>query len=198
MKRNRMRILFWTGLVLVVAVGFVGCRAAAPPPTAPPPVTRVEPPPPPPPPEVGMREPGVGEMPVEPPPVEPPPQPPIRPPQNIEFEFAENMRKVYFEFDQSRLTTDSRAVLQANAQWLRDHPNIPVQIEGHCDERGTIEYNLALGERRAMSVRNYLVSLGIPADRLYTISYGEEKPAVLGHDEESWAQNRRSEFKIAR
>ena len=143
-----------------------------------------------------MREPGVGEMPVEPPP--PPPQPPIRAPQNIEFEFAENMLKVFFEFDQSRLTPEAKSILQANAEWLRAHPDIKVQVEGHCDERGTIEYNLALGERRAMSVRNFVVSLGIPAEQLYTISYGEERPAVLGSAEEAWAQNRRAEFKIAR
>lgn len=143
-----------------------------------------------------MREPGVGEVPMEAPP--PPPQPPIRAPQGIEFDFAEHISKVFFEFDKSRLTMDARALLQANAEWLRNHPDIRVQIEGHCDERGTIEYNLALGERRAMSVRNYLVSLGIPAEQLYTISYGEERPAVLGHTEEAWAQNRRAEFKIAR
>jgi peptidoglycan-associated lipoprotein len=132
----------------------------------------------------------VGEVPVA--------APPVRPPRDIEFEFAKNMRKVYFEFDKSRLTDEAKAILQDNAQWLRDNPDIRVQIEGHCDERGTIEYNLALGERRAMSVRNYLVSLGIDPNRLYTISYGEERPAVLGHNEEAGAQNRRAEFKIAK
>jgi peptidoglycan-associated lipoprotein len=193
-KRNRKRIVLWAGLIVLVVVGVMGCRAAAPPPMTPPPVTRVEPPPPPPPPEIGMREPGVGEIPVE----APPPQPPIRAPRGIEFDFAENMQKVFFEFDKSSLTADGRTALQTNAGWLRMHPDIRVQIEGHCDERGTIEYNLALGERRAMSVRNYLVSLGTPAEQLYSISYGEEKPAVLGHMEETWAQNRRAEFKIAR
>ncbi|MFQ5892722.1 MAG: peptidoglycan-associated lipoprotein Pal [Nitrospinota bacterium] len=189
METIRMRRILWMGLILIVAVGFVGCRAAAPPPAAvPPPVTRVEPPPPPPPPEIGLREPGVGEVPMA---------PPIRAPEDIEFEFAGNIHKVFFEFDKSRLTDEAKITLQENAEWLRAHPDIRVQIEGHADERGTIEYNLALGERRAMSTRNYLASLGIDPARLFTISYGEERPAVLGHDEDAWAQNRRAEFKIA-
>jgi peptidoglycan-associated lipoprotein len=154
-KSNPKRAVLWACLILLVVVGVIGCRSAAPTPTTPPPVTRVEPPPPPPPPEIGMREPGVGEIPMEPP---PPQVPPIRAPRGIEFEFADIVQKVFFEFDKSSLTEQARAVLQENAAWLRQHPDIKVQIEGHCDERGTIEYNLALGERRGMSVRNYLVS----------------------------------------
>ena len=107
------------------------------------------------------------------------------------------MRKVFFEFDKFRLTDESRAALRENAAWLREHPNIKVQIEGHCDERGTIDYNLGLSERRAISVRSYLSSLGIEPARIFTISYGEERPVELGHDEGVWAQNRRVEFKIA-
>lgn len=190
MKPNRMRTIYLTGLMLVVAVGFVGCKTAVPTlTTAPPPVTRVEPPPPPPPPELGMRgPPGIGEVPMA---------PPIRAPEGVEFDFAGSIQKVFFEFDKSRLTDEARATLQENSAWLRAHPDITVQIEGHCDERGTIEYNLALGERRAFSVRNYLASLGIDPARLFSISYGEERPGVLGHDDEAWAQNRRAEFKIA-
>ncbi|MEE8219716.1 MAG: peptidoglycan-associated lipoprotein Pal [bacterium] len=123
---------------------------------------------------------------------------PIRPPAGVAFEFAENMRKAFFEFDKSRLTSETRATLEENAAWLRAHPDIKVQIEGHCDERGTVEYNLGLGERRATSVRNYLVSLGVTSDRLFTISYGEEQPVAMGHNEQAWRQNRRTEFKIAR
>jgi peptidoglycan-associated lipoprotein len=126
------------------------------------------------------------------------PTPPIRPPAGIEFEFAEKMQKVFFEFDKFRLLPEARATLEQNAAWLRGRPDIRVQIEGHCDERGTIEYNLGLGERRATSVRNYLTSLGVDSDRLFTISYGEERPVAMGHNEGAWAQNRRAEFKIAR
>ncbi len=135
-----------------------------------------------------MREPGVGEAPIA---------PPIRAPKDIGFEFTENMRKVFFELNKVRLTDESRAALRENAAWLREHPNIKVQIEGHCDERGTIDYNLSLSERRAISVRSYLSSLGIEPARIFTISYGEERPVELGHDEGAWAQNRRVEFKIA-
>lgn len=126
------------------------------------------------------------------------PTPPIRPPAGIMFEFAENMRKVFFEFDKSRLIPEARATLEDNAAWLRTHPEVKVQIEAHCDERGTVEYNLGLGERRATSVRNYLVSLGVDSARLFTISYGEERPVAMGHNEAAWKQNRRAEFKIAR
>ncbi len=135
-----------------------------------------------------MREPAVVGMPAA---------PPIRAPKDIVFKFTENLRKVFFEYDKSRLTDVSKATLRENAAWLREHPNIKVQIEGHCDERGTIEYNLGLGERRAISVRSYLSLLGIEIARIFTISYGEERPVELGHDEEAWAQNRRVEFKIA-
>jgi peptidoglycan-associated lipoprotein len=102
---------------------------------------------------------------------------------------------IYFEFDQASLTDQSRDVLVRNAEWLRANPQVRVQVEGHTDERGTTEYNLALGERRATSVRGYLTSLGIDADRLVTISYGKERPADTGHSEAAWAMNRRVEFK---
>jgi peptidoglycan-associated lipoprotein len=124
--------------------------------------------------------------------------PPARAPRGLEFEFAENMKKVFFEFDKHRLTSRARMTLEKNAAWLRKHKDVKVQIEGHCDERGTIEYNLALGEKRSTSVRNYFMSLGIDGSRLFTISYGEEKPTAMGHNESAWAQNRRTGFKIAR
>ncbi len=107
------------------------------------------------------------------------------------------LKKVYFEFDKSNLTAESRESLEHNADVLKEHPRVRVLIEGHCDERGTIEYNLALGERRALAARNYLINLGIDPDRLATISYGEERPVDLGHDEEAWAKNRRDDFKAA-
>jgi len=99
--------------------------------------------------------------------------------------------RVFFGYDSSELTGEGRAVLEKQAAWLNQYANVGVTVEGHADERGTREYNLALGERRAQAVKNYLVSLGVPADRLNTISYGKERPAVMGSDEESWAKNRR-------
>jgi len=106
-------------------------------------------------------------------------------------------KSIYFAFDKSNLTAESRAILEHNAKILKDNPDIRVLIEGHCDERGTIEYNLALGERRALAARNYLINLGIDPNRIATISWGEERPADPGHNEEAWAKNRRDEFKPA-
>jgi peptidoglycan-associated lipoprotein len=101
---------------------------------------------------------------------------------------------VYFEFDSFSLTSESRGILDQDAKWLKDNAGVRVQIEGHCDERGTTEYNLALGERRAGAVKDYLAKKGIAADRLQTISYGEERPVSTGSNEMAWAQNRRAEF----
>jgi peptidoglycan-associated lipoprotein len=102
----------------------------------------------------------------------------------------------YFETDKADLRDEVRETLAANAAWLRDHPTVKVLIEGHCDERNTAEYNLALGWRRANAAKDYIVSLGVAADRVATISYGEEKPFAGGHDESSWAQNRRAHFVV--
>jgi peptidoglycan-associated lipoprotein len=99
--------------------------------------------------------------------------------------------RVFFGYDKYDLTPEARATIEKQAQWLKTYPHLNVSIEGHCDERGTREYNLALGEKRAMAVRNYLIALGIESSRLQTISYGKERPAVTGSDETSWAQNRR-------
>jgi peptidoglycan-associated lipoprotein len=100
--------------------------------------------------------------------------------------------RVFFAFDRSDITPESQQILERQADWLRRYPNVTVTIEGHCDERGTREYNLALGERRAQAVKNVLVALGIPAPRISTISYGKERPAVVGSSEEAYAQNRRA------
>jgi peptidoglycan-associated lipoprotein len=100
--------------------------------------------------------------------------------------------RVFFAFDRSDITPEARETLARQADWLRRYPNVTVTIEGHCDERGTREYNLALGERRAQAVKNVLVALGIPASRISTISYGKERPAVVGSTEEAYAQNRRA------
>jgi peptidoglycan-associated lipoprotein len=105
------------------------------------------------------------------------------------------MQPVYFDFDKTTLSTDAQSTLARNAEWLRANPQVRVQVEGNADERGTEEYNLALGERRAESVKGYLTSLGIESNRLNTLSYGEERPADPGHSESAWSKNRRAEFK---
>jgi len=106
------------------------------------------------------------------------------------------LQPVFFAFDSQEIGEEARAVLDANADVLRSYPNWIVTIEGHCDERGTAEYNLALGERRALAARSYLVQVGVSADRLRTVSYGKEFPFDPGHDEAAWAKNRRAHFVI--
>jgi peptidoglycan-associated lipoprotein len=99
--------------------------------------------------------------------------------------------RVFFDYDKSALRTDGRGVLEKQAAWLKQFPTVAVTVEGHCDERGTREYNLALGERRANAVKDYLVALGIPANRIRTISYGKERPVAMGSNEQAYGQNRR-------
>ena len=106
----------------------------------------------------------------------------------------DGLKTVNFEFDKSSLSASSKKVIQGNVEWMKNNAKTKVQIEGHCDSRGSIEYNVALGERRANAVKDYMISLGIPAARLATISYGEEKPVVSGENEEAWAKNRRANF----
>ena len=105
---------------------------------------------------------------------------------------AECRRSRVLRLDRSDITPEAQEILARQADWLRRYPNVTVTIEGHCDERGTREYNLALGERRAQAVKNVLVAVGIPAARISTISYGKERPAVVGSSEEAYAQNRRA------
>ncbi len=100
--------------------------------------------------------------------------------------------RVFFAFDSAVLTPEARRTLERQAEWLTLFPEVDLTIEGHCDERGTREYNLALGERRANAMSDYLVSLGVSSSRLRTISYGKERPYALGHNEEAWSLNRRS------
>jgi peptidoglycan-associated lipoprotein len=103
-------------------------------------------------------------------------------------------RTVYFDYDESVLLDQDRAILEAHAQYLSQNPGAAVTLEGHTDERGTREYNLALGERRAVSARQFMSLLGASGQQLRTVSYGEEQPAALGHNEEAWALNRRVEI----
>ena len=100
--------------------------------------------------------------------------------------------RVFFNYDSSDLDSDAQELLQDQVAWLKQYSDVSVIVEGHCDERGTREYNLALGEKRAQSVKNYLINLGISSDRVSTISYGKERPAVVGSNDGAWAQNRRS------
>ncbi len=116
----------------------------------------------------------------------------------IQGEFMESkyLKDIHFDFDKYNIRPDAAAVLKKNAKFLLAHPNYKIQIEGHCDERGSVEYNLVLGERRAESAKKYLVNLGVDANRLSTISYGEEMPLDPRHNEEAWAKNRRCHFII--
>ena len=104
--------------------------------------------------------------------------------------------RVFFDYDSAELDADAQELLQAQAAWLKQYNKTSIIIEGHCDERGTREYNLALGEKRAQAVKNYLTSLGVDSSSLNTISYGKERPAVIGSNDAAWSQNRRSVTKV--
>ena len=109
---------------------------------------------------------------------------------------AFSLDPIYFDFDNSAIKPDAKATLDKNAEWLSGNPTAKIRIEGNCDERGTNEYNMALGERRANNAKLYLFNLGVSADRISTVSYGEEKPMYPGHDEAAWSKNRRADFKV--
>jgi len=109
---------------------------------------------------------------------------------------AGGLRTVYFDFDSAALRDDTRATLDANASYLNENEDVQIQIEGHCDERGGVEYNLALGERRSKAVYDYLSAMGVDSSRISTISYGKEKPVAFGHSEDAWSQNRRGNFVV--
>jgi peptidoglycan-associated lipoprotein len=107
------------------------------------------------------------------------------------------LKDVFFEYDKAVIAADQQAALNENVRWLKANIRVKITIEGHCDERGTTEYNLGLGDRRAKAVRDYLVQSGITSDRISTISYGKERIFVTGHDESAWKQNRRAHFAVA-
>ena len=124
-----------------------------------------------------------------------PPAPPAPAPSATEEEqFAQNVKDIYFDYDKYDLRPDQTAIVQADAQWLAQHPNIKFTIEGHCDERGSTEYNIALGDNRAQAVKNALTQAGVAADRDKTISFGKEKPFCTESTEACWQQNRRAHF----
>ena len=139
--------------------------------------------------------------------VEPPPPPPVQKADTIVVKKEEppapkavlteaQFRTVYFDFDKFNLRSDAKAALDANYELLKNFPDVIVKIEGHCDERGTVEYNLSLGEKRARSTMDYLAQLGVGSGRISIISYGKERPADNGHNEGAWQKNRRCEFRI--
>jgi peptidoglycan-associated lipoprotein len=165
-----------TLVALILTFLFVGCAKEEPPP-----------------PTVEARPPAAPPPPPPPPPVTPPPAGPSISQQ--EFQAFQN-QDIYFDFDKYDLRTDARTILDRKASFLNQNSSVRVQIEGHCDERGTVEYNLALGERRANAAKQYLTTAGISAGRLSTISYGEERPLDPGHTEAAWARNRRAHFVI--
>jgi len=138
------------------------------------------------------------EQPVPPPPRSVPPEPggEVMTTDISELNKKGYLQDAYFDYDQSDLRDDARSALSANAEWLKKYPSIQILIEGHCDERGTSAYNLALGDRRANAARDYLVSLGISAARAKTVSYGKERPFCTESSETCWQQNRRAHFVI--
>ncbi len=114
----------------------------------------------------------------------------------VQQEQVSPLSRIYFDYDKYNIRPDAAQTLASNAEYLKQNPNVKIQIEGHCDERGSNDYNLALGQKRASAAKAYLVKLGISPNRISTISYGEERPLVNESNEDAWAQNRRAEFVI--
>ena len=185
----RSTLKFAAVLLLLFAVG---CHKKQPP------VVRPIPPPPPPSATTGERPPAPPEPVREPTivPAEPVADDRIASASLDDLNRNSPLKPVFFALDSEELTAENQKVLDEDAALLKKYPAWAVTIEGHCDERGTAEYNLALGERRAVAARAYLVSLGIAADRLRTVSYGKEFPFDPGHDEAAWAKNRRAHFVV--
>jgi peptidoglycan-associated lipoprotein len=181
-SRSHVTVFIFLGLALLLT----GCpkrpamtQVAAPPPAAPTPAPPAPAPPPPaPPPPVAT--------PAPPAPAPTPPAPDYQP--------NPALKSVYFAFDSNRVRPGDAKTLDASVDWLKANPNQLVRIDGNCDERGTNEYNLALGERRAKAAMSYLVSKGIAADRIIVVSYGKERPVCTEHNESCWARNRRDDF----
>ena len=191
MKRDAKALLV---LVLLLTVVVSACKKGGAPPVA-----RPMPPPP-----LGDTDPNATRPPAPPVPVAEPVVvvPPMPADDMIGSKTLDDLnrdsplRPLFFELDSSEVSAAGQQVLQANVAVLKKYPNMQITIEGHCDERGTAEYNLALGERRALAAKNYLVSLGVAADKVKTVSYGKEFPFDAGHDDAAWRNNRRAHFVI--
>ena len=172
-------------LALAAATAFTACAKKAPPaPPPPPPVAPEAPPPAPPPPPKPEVAPVVDEYAR------------LKAMSAEEIEKSGLLKEVYFDFDKADIREPDRATLAQNADALKRFDFLRITVEGHCDERGTVEYNLALGERRAKAAHDYLVSLGVPADRLKTVSYGKEVPVCTQSSEDCWQRNRRAHFTV--
>ena len=177
-------------LTLLLAGALAGCKKKAPATTPEVPATPAGERQPPPPPPVAPKE----TFPTE----------PFKEPEGTTDEMLDEwnrsgvLKTVYFSYDSSDLSESAKQTLQRNAEWLKAHADTKVVVQGHCDERGTIEYNVALGERRAASVRDYLSTLGVGRPRIRIVTYGEERPVDPGHSEGAWTKNRRGEFVLER
>jgi peptidoglycan-associated lipoprotein len=188
--RREAKTLTALAILLTVVVGACGKKT--------PPVARPMPPP------SSNASGGAPTAPPEPPrPVaEPVPVPPMPVEDTIGSRSLDDLnrdsplRPLFYQLDSAEVDAEGQQILQANAAVLKKYPTWQVTIEGHCDERGTAEYNLALGERRALAAKNYLVSLGIPADKVRTVSYGKEFPFDPAHEDAAWSKNRRAHFVI--
>ena len=194
MRRADARVAFFL-LLMVTCGGLAACGGNKPP------VARPMPPPP----AAAASAPSTAARPPAPP--EPVAEPTVVPQEPVRADAISSaalddlnrsspLKPAFFDYDSSELTPAGRAALDENATTLKRNASWAITIEGHCDERGTAEYNLALGERRAVAARTYLVSLGVPADRLRTVSYGKEFPFDPGHDENAFTKNRRAHFVI--
>jgi peptidoglycan-associated lipoprotein len=199
MRKRWNMPLFFAVAIVIGSFALAGCPKRPEVIVAPPapvgPAAAVAPAPPPPAPAPAPAPAPVVVTPVAPPPpapVEAPVTPPPPPPAAVPA--PSPLKDVFFNFDKSSIRDDQKAALNDNVGWLKGNTGAKLLIEGHTDERGTAEYNLALGERRAKAVKDYLVGAGIAADRISTISYGKERPFVLGKDESAWKWNRRAHF----
>src|SRR5215510_9849039 len=190
MQRRVPSAIWVTALLVTVALATADCKKKPPiaRPTAPPPSADTVPTTPPAPPEA------VRDAAIVPP--EPLRDDGVSSASLDDLNRNSPLRPVFFELDSSDLSSEGQRILDGNAAVLKQHGTWTITVEGHCDERGSAEYNLALGERRALSARAYLISLGVPADRLRTVSYGKEFPFDPGHDEPAYAKNRRAHFVI--
>ena len=190
---RRFSVVATTLMAVITLAGVSACGPKKPP------VARATPPPPGS--TAGSRPPAPPEPVVESEPVPVPPEPAIDSSDNSnrsldEINKASPLQPVFYEYDSAEMSAEAQAALASNAEVLKKNPTWVVSIEGHSDERGTAEYNLALGERRALSARNYLVSLGLSPDRMRTVSYGKEFPFDPNHNESAWAKNRRAHFVV--
>ena len=186
-------------VVLVPTVIAVGCAkrpqlstVAAPAPTGAAVTQAPTAPPPTPPPAEPLSSPAPVVARPEPATPLPPPAPALPPPAQFREDAA--LRAIHFDFDKFDIRPDAARILDGNIDWMKSHPKAAILIEGHCDERGTNEYNIALGDRRAKATMSYLTARGVPAGRITMISYGEERPVCTVHSEACWAQNRRAQF----